>query len=114
MAPLTKHIYPCFRCNSRKQLAKRTIQSHLRENLDHLDHLRASGAHQDTVDFVQGCHYKITQLLDDPAEESRSSGQSGSPYPDSVYLLFYAFNYLLICLDLADAHMAPPSSSEDV
>jgi hypothetical protein len=91
MAPLTKYLCPCFKCNSKKQLAKRTIQIHFRENSTHLDHLRASGAQQDTIAFVQGCHYQITQLLNS-LEESQSSGQSGSPYPDGEYLL----NCLLI------------------
>jgi hypothetical protein len=56
MAPLTKYLCPCFKCNSRKKLIKRTIMAHFKENQDHLAHLRASGAHQDTVDFVQNCH----------------------------------------------------------
>lgn len=64
------------------------------------------------MDFVQDCHYQITQLLYSLDERSQSSGQSGSPYPDSEYLFFYAFNYLLICV-LADAPMAPPLFSED-
>jgi hypothetical protein len=95
MAPLTKYPCPCLKCNSRKQLVKRTIQIHFRESSSHLDHLRASGAQQETIAFVQGCHHKITGVLNS-LEESQSSGQSGSPYPDGEYLLFPAFNYLLI------------------
>jgi hypothetical protein len=86
MAP--KYPCPCFKCHSRKQLAKRTIEIHFRDNLDHLNQLRASGAHQDSVDLVQGCHYQTSLLLNSLAEESQSSKQSGSPYPDGEYLIF--------------------------
>jgi hypothetical protein len=113
MAP--KYPYPCFRCHSGKQLAKRTIQIHFRENLNHLDQLRASGADQDTVDLLQDYHHWIIQLFNSLAEESQSSRQFGSPYPDGEYLLFDALIvYLLICLDLADDPMASPSFPEDV
>src|SRR5258708_20628846 len=53
MAPLTKYLFPCFKCNSRKELVKRPILAHFKQNLDYLSHLRTSGAHQDTISFVQ-------------------------------------------------------------
>ena len=86
MAPASKYPCPCFRCHSRKQLARRTIQIHYKDNLSHLHQLMASGADQDSVKFVQDCHYEITQLLKDLAEESQSSRQSESSYPEGEYL----------------------------
>ena len=59
----------------------RTIQDHLRKNLAHLEHLRATGAHQDLVDFVEGCQYKITDLINGISEQSKSK-QSEVSYPD--------------------------------
>jgi hypothetical protein len=69
--------------------------AHFKENQDHMAHLRASGAHQDTVDFVQNCHDEIIQLLDGLNEVFQ-------PYPDGECLFFYMFNDLLIYLDQAD------------
>ncbi|KAH8985903.1 hypothetical protein EDB92DRAFT_1949591 [Lactarius akahatsu] len=43
----------------------------------------ASGAPQNTVDFVMGCHQQLSDLLTSLAEESQSSKQPGSPYPDA-------------------------------
>jgi hypothetical protein len=63
MAPNTKYLCPCFKCNSRKELARRTIRIHFRDNQEHLNNLIASGAHQETVDFVQECDNQITELL---------------------------------------------------
>jgi hypothetical protein len=37
-----------------------------------------------------------------------SSGQSRSPYLGGEHLIPYDFNYLLICLDLADAPISSP------
>ncbi|KAH9074891.1 hypothetical protein EDB83DRAFT_2312377 [Lactarius deliciosus] len=96
MAPVIKYLCPCFKCSSKKELTERTIKIHLKENLTHLNHLRASGAHQSSVDFVQNCYNQISQLLNSLAEGSRSSRWSGYPYPDN----------------LADASVAPPSFLE--
>lgn len=64
------------------------------------------------MDFVQSCHYEIIQLLNGLAEVSQSSRQSGSRYPDGECLFLYAFNYVLICLDLADPPNASPPFTE--
>jgi hypothetical protein len=82
MAPITKCLCPCFKCTSRKELSRRTIRIHFRENQEHLNNLIATGADQDTVDFVQECDTQITELLSSLAEESQSSRQSRSAYPD--------------------------------
>jgi hypothetical protein len=111
MAPFTKYPCPCFKCNSRKKLVKRTILAHFKENQEHLGHLRTSGAHLDAVAFVQNCHDKIIQLLDS-LNESQSSRRSESPYPDGECLFFYVLNYLLIYLDLADPAIALPPFPE--
>jgi hypothetical protein len=87
MAPMLKYICPCFKCISQKELSKRTIRFHFRDNLKHLNNLIASGAHQNTVDWVQSCHYQLEELLDSLAEESQSSRQPGSPYPDGEHLI---------------------------
>ncbi|KAH9083940.1 hypothetical protein EDB83DRAFT_2309815 [Lactarius deliciosus] len=44
----------------------------------------SSGAHQNTVDLVQSCHYQLAELLNSLAEESQPSRQPGSPYPDDL------------------------------
>jgi hypothetical protein len=62
----------------------------------HLGHLQASGADQDTIDSVQDCQDKISQLLDYMNEGVQSSRLSQSPHPDGECLIFYAFIYLLI------------------
>jgi hypothetical protein len=62
----------------------------MKENLNHLDNLRASEAEQGTLDFVEGCHRNITQLLSRIAEESQVAGPPVSPYPEGESLLFYA------------------------
>jgi hypothetical protein len=111
MAPLTKYSCPCFKCNSRKKLVKRTILTHFKENQEHLGLLRTSGAHLDAVDFVQHCHDEIIQLLDS-LNESPSLRRSESPSSDGECLFFYVFNYLLIYLDLADPVIASPPFSE--
>ena len=106
MAPVTKYLCPCFKCSSKKELTERTIKIHLKENLAHLNHLRASGTHQSSVDFVQNCYNQVSQLLNSLAR------WSGYPNPDSECPHILCFNYLLICLDLADASVAPPSFLE--
>jgi hypothetical protein len=58
------------------------------ENQEHLHNLIASGAHQDTVGFVQECHMQITWLLSDLADGSQSAGQFRSAYPDGECKLF--------------------------
>lgn len=93
MAPITKYLCPCFKCNLKKEFAKRTIQNHFKHNQSHLGHLKASGADQSLVDFVQDCQYKIIQLLSN-LKESQPSRQSGSPDPAGEYLIFFAFNLL--------------------
>ena len=93
---LPKYPCPCFKCNSMKNLAKRTILAHSKQNLQHLGHLQASGADQDTIYFVQECQNKILQLLNDLNEEVQSSRLSKSPDPDGECLILYSFIYLLI------------------
>jgi hypothetical protein len=88
MAPIVKYICPCYKCTSNKELSKRTIRFHSRDNLKHLNNLIASGAPQNTVDFVQSCHQKLSELLTSLSEESQSSKQPGSPYPDGEHLIF--------------------------
>ena len=76
-----KHTCPCYRCNSGKDLIRKTIRSHFKANAEHLEHLRNSGANQDFVDFVQDCHDQMVDLIDSFNEGTHFSGQSGSPYP---------------------------------
>jgi hypothetical protein len=80
MAPVPRYFCPCFKCKpKKKERVKRTILAHFKENLDHLNHLRASGVHQDTLAFVQNCHDEIMQLLHSIDEEfdPRSSYPAG-------------------------------------
>jgi hypothetical protein len=63
MAPEPKYLCPCFKCRSKKERVKRTILAHFKENLDHLNNLRASGEHLDTLAFMENCHNEIMQLL---------------------------------------------------
>lgn len=114
MAPFKKYKCPCFMCPSKKDISRRTIRIHFRENLGHLNKLRASGANLDTLAFVENCHYELIQLLSSIAEESQATRPPGSPYPDSESLLFYVVNHLLICFDLADAPIDLPSFSQGV
>ncbi|KAN0139944.1 hypothetical protein V8E53_002249 [Lactarius tabidus] len=68
MAPVPKYLCPCFKCKSeKKERVKRTILTHFKDNLDHLNNLRASGAHQDTLSFLLICL--------DP---------TSAPYPDGI------------------------------
>lgn len=60
------------------------------------------------MDFVQSCQYEIIQLLNSLDEVPQSSRQLRSPYPDGGCLFLYAFNYILICLDLVDLPDASP------
>ena len=84
-----KHHCPCYKCKSSgRKLALRTIRIHFKNNQAHLDHLRASGAQRDDVNFVQDCQDQISQLLYSLDQRSQSSVQSRSPYPDSEYSLF--------------------------
>ena len=63
--------------------------THFKENLDHLNNLRASRAHQHTLAFVQDCHYEIVQLLHSIDEEF----DSGSSYPAGECIFTYADKY---------------------
>ncbi|KAN0135290.1 hypothetical protein V8E53_006855 [Lactarius tabidus] len=89
MAPVPKYLCPCFECKSeKKERVKRTILAHFKDNLDHLNYLRASGAHQDTLSFVEGCHHEIMQLLHSIDEEFDSGSSyladpTSAPYPDA-------------------------------
>ena len=71
-----------------------------------------SGANQDTLDFVQNCHYQMLQLLDSLDGRSNISGPSRSPYTGGEYLISYNINPLLICLDPADTPIGSPQISE--
>lgn len=110
-----KHTCPCYRCCSGKDLTRKSIRSHFRANAEHLEQLRNSGANKDFVDFVQDCHDQMIVLIDSFNEGAHSSGQSRSPYPsgECSYDFQDDFNYLLICLDLADAPMASPPFLEE-
>ena len=61
--------------------------SHFRSNQEQLEHLVNSGANQDFVDFVQGCHHQMIDLIDSLTDGAHSSEQSGSPYPGSEHFL---------------------------
>jgi hypothetical protein len=90
MAPVPKYLCPCFKCKSeKKERVKRTILAHFKDNLDHLNYLRASGAHQDTLSFVEGCHHEIMQLLHSIDEEF----DSGSSYLAGECIFTYANKY---------------------
>jgi hypothetical protein len=113
MAP--KYYFPCFKCKSEREVNRKTLHKHFRLNQDHLAHLRASGANQDTVNSVQGCHYLMMEMVNELGGPSRgpySSRQSGPTDSVGEHLISYDFNHLLICLDLADASIAPPPFSE--
>ncbi|KAN0128804.1 hypothetical protein V8E53_013391 [Lactarius tabidus] len=63
MAPVLKYLCPCFKC-------------------------KASGAHQDTLSFVEGCHHEIMQFLHSIDEEFDSGSSyladpTSDPYPDA-------------------------------
>ena len=82
---------PCYRCTSVKRpFTRRTIQEHHKKSSDYLIQLRASGGHQDLVNYVQGCHENTAELLSS-TEDSQSS--SRSPYPEGEQLL-RSFNHL--------------------
>jgi hypothetical protein len=85
MAP--KYTCYCFKCNSRKEVTRKTLYSHLRQNQEHLDHLLESGADQDTVDFVQQCNYQMLHLLNVLAEGA-PSGQPGSSHSAGKCYIF--------------------------
>ncbi|KAN0132060.1 hypothetical protein V8E53_010097, partial [Lactarius tabidus] len=89
MAPVPKYLCPCFKCKSEKERVKRTILTHFKDNLDHLNYLRASGAHQDTLSFVESCHDEIMQLLhsidgDFDLGSSSLADPTSAPYPDGI------------------------------
>ena len=110
MAP--KYLCPCFMCKSGAYLTKKTLKIHLKRNQKHLAQLKASGAHQDTIKLVTNCDYELAALLSSLGKGSHA-GQSGSSYPHGKHLISYnTRDYLLICFDLADAHIASPPFSE--
>ena len=90
MASVIKYNCPCFKCNL-KPCTLRTIQDHFKQNLAHIEHLRTTGAQQDLVDFVEGCQYNLSLLI--------------QTWKVSSLLCDLLINYLLICFDLADASM---------
>ena len=53
----------------KKERVKRTILVHFKENLDHLNNLRASREHLDSLAFVEDCHNKLMELLHSIDEE---------------------------------------------
>ena len=54
--------------------------NHFRQNQEHLEQLLISQANQDYVDFVQGCHDQMVDLIDSLGGGVHSSGQPGTPY----------------------------------
>ena len=55
---------PCFQCSSKdKKRIKWTILDHFKDNLAHLNNLRASGEHLDALAFVEHCHNEMVELL---------------------------------------------------
>lgn len=97
-----------------KEVSRRTIRIHFKENLAHLSNLRSSGGNLDTLEFVENCHYELTQLLSSLAEDSQATRPPASPYPDGESLVFNAFNHILIGFDLANALIDPPPFSGEV
>ena len=85
MAP--KYTCYCFKHNSHKDVSRKTLNSHFRQNQEHLDYLTESGADLDTLAFVQNCHYQILELLNVLAEGAQSE-QHGSPYAAGKLLNF--------------------------
>ena len=64
MDSVPKYICPCFQCSSNdKRRVKRTILDHFKDNLAHLNNLRASGEHLDALAFVENCHNEMVELL---------------------------------------------------
>jgi hypothetical protein len=55
--------------------------NHFKLNQEHLEQLLTSEANQDYLDFVQGCHAQMVDLIDSLNEGAHSSGQPGTPYP---------------------------------
>jgi hypothetical protein len=79
---------PCYMCILGKQpYTRKTILGHCKQNLDYLVHLKATGAHQNLMKDAKDCHDRTIELLNNTLEDSQSSGQSGSPYPDGEQLL---------------------------
>jgi len=110
----SKHTCPCFKCKSGRDVTRKTLYTHFRQNQDHLDQLTAIGANQDILGFVQGCHYQMIDLLNSLTEGTHVE-QSGSSYPGGEageHLISYNFDHLLICLDLADAPIGSPQFLE--
>jgi hypothetical protein len=67
-------------------VAKRTIQAHLRQNQDQLQDQIALQGSQQTINYLQSCYDRTTQLLASLAEGSQAS--SPSFYPDGACLFF--------------------------
>ena len=64
MASVPKYHCPCFKCRSmKKERVKRTILVHSKENLAHLNNLRASREHLDSLAFVEDSHNELMELL---------------------------------------------------
>ena len=108
MAP--KYLCPCFLCKSGAYITIKILKSHFTRNQNHLAQLKASGAHQDTIKLVTDCDYELATLLSSLTKGSHA-GQSGSSYPQHL-ISYNTRDYLLICFDLADAHIASPLFSE--
>ena len=107
MAP--KYPCPCFICKSGTSITEKTLLSHLKRNQSHLDKLKTSGAHQGTIKPVEDCNYNLMTLTSSLARGSHA----GQSYPHGEHLISYnTIDYLLICFDLADAHIASPPLSE--
>ncbi|KAH9174020.1 hypothetical protein EDB89DRAFT_2068285 [Lactarius sanguifluus] len=74
-----KYPCPCFQCNSRKHLTRRTIQGHLKQNqVQLLDQIGLRGS-QHTINYLQSCYDQTAQLLAGLAVESQTASLSSHP-----------------------------------
>ncbi|KAN0140205.1 hypothetical protein V8E53_002101 [Lactarius tabidus] len=106
MAPVPKYLCPHFKCKSeKKERVKRTILTHFKDNLDHLNNLRTSGAHQDTLSFLLHEDFDLgSSSLADP---------TGAPYPDGIADAHYHDPADAPYPEMVtDAHIDSPSSPE--